>query len=192
MSLCEAFETGGENGRAAAEFEKMRFELAWRHFDFHAKQRTQMFHFFIILIPFAFGGCFILFKEREILGPWPAIIASISGALLATLFLLLDQRNKQLYGVSQHALKLLETKLLFAEFRPLDEVNGGNYPGIFSKEDELYGKNRFRKHTTLMSALYGAVIVLFLCLAAYFAAIKLGCVKLPLPSAISTSPVLGR
>ena len=49
MSLWEAFEVGGEQSRAVAEFEKMRLELAWRHFDLHAKQRTQMFHFFIIL-----------------------------------------------------------------------------------------------------------------------------------------------
>ena len=68
MSLYEAFDSGGEKGRTVAEFEKMRFELAWRHFDLHAKQRTQMFHFFIILTPFLFGGCFILFKEREIMG----------------------------------------------------------------------------------------------------------------------------
>jgi hypothetical protein len=93
----EAFDTGGEKGRTLAEFEKMRLELAWRHFDLHAKQRTQMFHFFIILVPFLFGGCFILFKEREIVGSLPPIIASVGGGFLALLFLLLDQRNKQLY-----------------------------------------------------------------------------------------------
>jgi hypothetical protein len=124
MSLCDAFDTGGESGRAAAEFEKLRFELAWRHFDFHAKQRTQMFSFFIVLIPFAFGSCFFLFKEREILGSLPAIIASMGGALIATLFFLLDQRNKQLYRVSQGALSLLETQLLFGEFRRLKDQRG--------------------------------------------------------------------
>ena len=82
MSLYEAFETGGENSRTVAEFEKMRFELAWRHFDFHAKQRTQMFHFFIILTPFLFGGCFILFREREIVGSWPPIIASVGAGFI--------------------------------------------------------------------------------------------------------------
>jgi len=184
MLLCEAFEAGGEKGRAAAEFEKLRFELAWRHFDFHAKQRTQMFHFFIILIPFAFGGCFILFKEREILGSLPAIIASVSGAFLAMLFLLLDLRNRQLYRVSKGALCLLETQLLFGEFRPL-KVNGAYYPGIFSKEKELYGDRHFLKHTFLMGSLYGAVVVLFVCLAAYFTAIRLGCIKLPMPSTIA-------
>jgi hypothetical protein len=55
-----------EDARATMEFEKMRFELSWRYFDFHAKQRTQLFHFFIILMPFILGGCFYLFKERAV------------------------------------------------------------------------------------------------------------------------------
>ena len=133
MSLYEAFEAGGEKGRTIAEFEKMRFELAWRHFDFHAKQRTQMFHFFIILTLFLFGGCFILFKEREIMGSWPPIIASIGGGFLAVLFLLLDQRNKQLYRVGQSALRLLEQQLLFTEFRPL-KVSGAHYVCLVQRE----------------------------------------------------------
>jgi hypothetical protein len=138
MSLFEAFD-GGEKGRTVAEFEKMRFELAWRHFDLHAKQRTLMFHFFIILTPFLFGGCFLLFKEREIIGSLPPIIASVAGGFLALLFLLLDQRNKQLYRVSQDALLLLENQIFFTDFRPLKEVSGANYPGVISKEKELYG-----------------------------------------------------
>ncbi|MDF0497224.1 hypothetical protein [Bradyrhizobium yuanmingense] len=56
--------TPPEDARATMEFEKMRFELSWRYFDFHARQRTQLFHFFIILAPFMLGGCFYLFKER--------------------------------------------------------------------------------------------------------------------------------
>lgn len=190
MSLWEAFEAGGEKNRAVAEFEKMRFELAWRHFDFHAKQRTQMFHFFIILTPFLFGGCFILFKEREIVGSWPPIIAALSGGFLALLFFFLDQRNKQLYRVSQGALRLLEGQLLFADFRPL-KINGANYPGIISTAKELYDDNHLLKHGTLMGLVYWTAIALFLGLALYFLAVRQGCFKLPLPSTISRS-VSGR
>ncbi len=186
MSLYEAFETGGENSRTVAEFEKMRFELAWRHFDFHAKQRTQMFHFFIILTPFLFGGCFILFREREIVGSWPPIIASVGAGFLAVLFLLLDQRNKQLYRVGQGALRLLEQQLLFTDYRPL-KVSGANYPGVLSKENELYGDNHFLKHTTLMGLVYFTAIALFFSLATYFLAVRLGCIKLPLPSTIAAA-----
>jgi uncharacterized membrane protein YbhN (UPF0104 family) len=185
MSLYEAFDSG-EKGRTVVEFEKMRFELAWRHFDLHAKQRTQMFHFFIILTPFLFGGCFLLFKEREIIGWLPPIIASIGGSFLALLFLFLDQRNKQLYRVSQDALVLLENQIFFTDFRPLREVSGANYPGVISKEKELYGDHHWLKHTTLMGFVYGTAIGLFFCLALYFLAVRLGCIKLPLPSTIST------
>jgi hypothetical protein len=164
----------------------MRFELAWRHFDFHAKQRTQMFHFFIILTPFLFGGCFILFKEREIMGSFPPIIASVGGGFLSLLFFLLDQRNRQLYRVSYDALRLLENQLLFTDFRPLKD-SGTNYPGIVSKERELYGNNHWLKHSRLMGLVYGTAIILFFGLATYFLAVRLGCIKLPLPSTISTS-----
>jgi hypothetical protein len=186
MSLWEAFEDGGEKSRAAAEFEKMRFELAWRHFDFHAKQRTQMFHFFIILTPFLFGGCFILFKEREIMGSWPPIVAALGGGFLALLFYLLDRRNTQLYRVSHGALRLLEEQLLFADFRSL-KTSGGHYPGIISKEKELYEDSHFIRHSTLMGLVYWIAVALFVGLAVYFFTVQQGCIKLPLPSAISTS-----
>ncbi len=186
MSLWEAFEEGGEKSCVVAEFEKMRFELAWRHFDFHAKQRTQMFHFFIILTPFLFGGCFILFKEREIMGSWPSIVAALGGGSLALLFYLLDRRNTQLYRVSHGALRLLEEQLLFADFRPL-KTSAGRYPGIISKEKDLYEDSHFIRHSTLMGLVYWIAVALFVGLAFYFFAVRQGCIKLPLPSAISTS-----
>jgi hypothetical protein len=53
-----------DDPRAVVEFEKMRFEFAWRHFEFHARQRTIMFHFFVLLVPFLFGGYFYFLKTR--------------------------------------------------------------------------------------------------------------------------------
>jgi hypothetical protein len=167
--------------RAVIEFEKIRFELAWRHFDLHARQRTTMFHFFILLTPFLFGGCFILFKEREAVGSLPAIVAASAGALLASIFFLLDQRNKQLYRVSKAALGLLETQFLFDSYRPL-KVSGSNYPGVISTETQRYGDNNLLKHSLLMGAVYWFAVLMFLVLAGYFLAVQQGCVKLPLSS----------
>src|SRR5689334_19736883 len=103
MSLTEVLgqATRPEDARATMEFEKMRFELSWRYFDFHARQRTQLFHFFIILAPFLFGGCFYLFREREMVGSWPGLIASSAGALLAICFFGLDRRNRQIIHLSE-------------------------------------------------------------------------------------------
>ncbi|THD68337.1 MAG: hypothetical protein E7813_11090 [Bradyrhizobium sp.] len=134
---------------ALVDFEKMRFELAWRHFDLHARQRTTMFHFFILLVPFLFGGCFILFREREVVGSFPAIVAAGAGALLAVIFSLLDLRNKQLYRVSKEALVLIEEQFLFAPYRPLKEF-GSDYPGVFTTEARRYGNNNLIKHSLLM------------------------------------------
>jgi hypothetical protein len=176
--------------RALVEFEKIRFELAWRHFDLHARQRTTMFHFFILLMPFLFGGCFILFKEREVVGPFPAIVAAVAGALLAFIFSLLDLRNKQLYGVSKEALGLIEKEFLFAPYRPLN-VSGSAYPGVITTEARRYGDNNLLKHGLLMGGVYWLTVVMFLALAGYFLGVWQGCIKLPMPSPLS-SGLLGR
>jgi hypothetical protein len=180
------FEKIDADSRAIVEFEKIRFELAWRHFDLHARQRTTMFHFFILLTPFLFGGCFILFKEREVVGSFPGIFAAGAGALLAFIFFMLDQRNKQLYRVSKRALGLLETQFLFASYRPL-KVSGSDYPGVISAETQSYGDNNLLKHSLLMGSVYWLAVLMFLALAGYFLAVRQGCIKLPLPSALSTS-----
>jgi hypothetical protein len=170
-----------DDPRAVAEFDKMRFELAWRHFDLHARQRTLMFHFFIILTPFLFGGCFILFREREIVGPWPGIVAALAGGAIGLVFFLLDRRNRQLYRVAKTALTIMEAQLLFASYRPLRHA-GADYCGVISKEEELYGKKCVIKHGTLMGVVYWMAIILFLALAGYFFAVERKYVDLPAPS----------
>lgn len=71
-----------EDARATMEYEKMRFELSWRYFDFHARQRTQLFHFFVILTPALLGGCFYLFRDHANFGLLPGTMASCIGAIL--------------------------------------------------------------------------------------------------------------
>lgn len=162
------------------EFEKLRFELAWRQFDFHARQRTTMFHFFILLVPFLFGGCFFLFRDRQIFGICPAVAAAAAGAVLCIVFYLLDVRNKQLYRIGKGALKLLEQQFLFTPFRPLD-VSGGRYPGVVTQEGTMYDPNNFIKHGTLMAIVYWLACAMFIVLAIYFLAVNLGCITLPPP-----------
>jgi hypothetical protein len=144
-----------------------------------------MFHFFILLMPFVFGGCFFLFKEREMLGSFPAIVAAGAGALLALIFSLLDLRNKQLYGVSKEALGLIEEQFLFSAYRPL-QVSGSNYPGVIATEARRYGHNNLVKHRLLMGGVYWLTFLMFLVLAGYFLGVRQGYIKLPLPSALSS------
>jgi hypothetical protein len=175
------------DARGIVDFEKLRFELAWRHFEFHARQRTTMFHFFIILAPFLFGGCFILFKEREIVGAFPAMVAAGVGAVLSVIFYLLDQRNKQLYNASKEALSLLERHFLYTADRPL-KVSGANYEGVISTEPRRHGQNNLVKHSLLMGVVFWLAFALFTSLALYFLAVRQGCIRLATPSSITTSP----
>lgn len=177
--LCEFL----KDERSIIEFEKLRFELAWRHFDFHARQRTTMFHFFILLVPVLFGGCFILFREREIVGPWLGITASFTGAVLALIFFLLDLRNRQMYRVSRGAISLIEKQFLFTEYRPL--FHGDRYPGVMTKEAALYGDKRILRHSTLMGTVYCLAIILFGVLGGYFYAVQKEIIELPSPSNVT-------
>ncbi|QOZ80783.1 hypothetical protein XH83_33745 [Bradyrhizobium sp. CCBAU 53351] len=155
------------------EFEKMRLELSWRYFDFHARQRTQLFHFFVILSPFVFGGCFYLLKERSQLGGLPGIIAPCAGALLVIVFFGLDRRNRQMIEIAEEALMLLEQHLLFASFRTI----GSAFPGPMTKEHEVNCKRRFAKcrgHTFLISLVYLLAFALFLALSLYAFLIESG------------------
>jgi hypothetical protein len=186
--LCQGIDT---DQRAVMEFERIRFELMWRHFEFHARQRTTVFHFFILLTPLLFGGCFFLFKEREVVGSIPAIGAALSGSVLALAFFLLDLRNRQLYQVSKRALALLESQLLFTSYRPLT-LSGGYFPGVITQEMRTYSDQNLLKHGLLMGSMYVLAIALFLALAGYFMAVRQGCIRLPLPSAVSSPGSIGR
>src|SRR5882757_7200539 len=110
MSLTEILSRAAppEDARATMEYEKMRLELSWRYFDFHARQRTQLFHFFVILTPALLGGCVYLLREQSNVGLLPGTIASAIGALLTLIFLGLDRRNRQLIRVAEHVLILME------------------------------------------------------------------------------------
>jgi hypothetical protein len=136
-----------------------------------------MFHFFILMMSFLFGGCFVLFKERAMVGSFPAIVSAFAGAALVFIFFLLDQRNKQLYRVGKEGLILLESQLLFTSYRPL-KVSGCDYPGVVSVESKRYGDNNLLKHSLLMGAVYWLAFLIFLTMAAYFIAVRQGCIGL--------------
>lgn len=182
MSLTEILARAAppEDARATMEFEKMRFELSWRYFDFHARQRTQLFHFFVILSPFIFGGCFYLIKERASIGAVPGVLAPFAGALLVIVFFGLDRRNRQMINVAERALMLLEEHLLFSNFRRLD-VKGVVFPGPFTiehRENDRRALKKLRGHTVLISVVYLLAFSAFIALAAYAYLVSKGTVML--------------
>jgi hypothetical protein len=183
MSLTEILNRAAppEDARATMEFEKMRFELSWRYFDFHARQRTQLFHFFIILAPFLFGGCFYLFKEREIVGYSPGVIASLAGALLSIFFFGLDRRNRQIIHSSERAIRLIEAQLLFTDFRPIT-VAGSLFKGVLTTEKAENDHRRLkslRGHSCLVGGVYWMAFAAFAALLSYFVLVGRGYYVLP-------------
>ncbi|WP_246732501.1 RipA family octameric membrane protein [Bradyrhizobium yuanmingense] len=183
--------TPPEDARATMEFEKMRFELSWRYFDFHARQRTQLFHFFIILAPFMFGGCFYLFKEREMVGYMPGQIASCAGALLAIFFFGLDRRNRQIIHLSERAIRLIEAQLLFTDFRSINEQRSV-FKGVLTTEKTDNDKRTLkslRSHSFLVGAVYLLAFAAFAALLTYFVVVQNGYVILPKP--IPYAPAVG-
>ncbi len=173
-----SFEAINADTKALIEFEKIRFEFAWRHFEFHARQRTTMFHFFILLMPFLFGGFFYFLKSDQFqpANPAAAILVGVIGSVLSVTFLFLDIRNRQLYLVSQNNLKLIENSFLyFYGFRPLffkDEASvEREFRGIITEEAILYGtptiSNFVLKHKFLMWFIFVTAAILFLTAALY-------------------------
>jgi len=74
---------------------KMQFDYAWKWFDFHARQRTTMFNFFIIFAGFIFAAISQIFKANDHKMLLVAIIVSCLGVAISFIFLGLDHRNSK-------------------------------------------------------------------------------------------------
>ena len=94
---------------------KDKIEYAWKHFEYHAKQRMTTFRFYIIFSGFLFGGvATILSSEnylnnKELLNFIIACILLIE-IIISFLFWLLDRRAKYLVNISKEILNKFETK----------------------------------------------------------------------------------
>src|SRR2546426_8592306 len=84
-----------------SELQEVRFDYAWKWFNFHADQRTKMFNF--MLIGFGiFATAIVSAIEKKLL--LDAMVLSGAAVLLAITFGLLDRRNRQLYVVAMDVL----------------------------------------------------------------------------------------
>jgi len=106
-------------------------DIAWKHFDLHAKQRIEVFKSYITLIAVIFAGYGIAFQAKiYVLG----ITIAFFSVLISILFWFLDQRTRKLIKLSEGYLKVEETRLaevlhtksitLFAESDRLSEASG--------------------------------------------------------------------
>jgi hypothetical protein len=91
-----------------------RFEYGWRFFDFHAKQRTTIFNFFVVFSGFLIGAFAILLQKNE---HWPLVILSLFGAVITFFFIFLERRNEELVHIAEDILRALEQEVLFRGMR---------------------------------------------------------------------------
>jgi hypothetical protein len=112
----------------------LRFEYAWRYFNFHASQRTTMFNFFLVFSAFFIG----VYVNSGLTHGEPGILTlmmPIVGILITIMFLFLDRRNEELVHIAEDVLKKLEEDL-FRDYEFDPKVKRRFLWGKMKKEPE--------------------------------------------------------
>ena len=148
-----------DSGEGDSYVLKLQFQFALEHFMFHARQRTTMFHFFLISFGVLTNAIVLLIKETLFV---PAGIIAIVGAIISLGFVCLDCRNKHLVKYSEHVLKFLEEKKLF---------KGETYEGVtlgfilredLERETKQEKSQKWLKHSFWIPLIQCLALVVFL------------------------------
>ncbi|MHC4687608.1 MAG: RipA family octameric membrane protein [Planctomycetota bacterium] len=146
---------------------KLRYDYAWKWFEYHANQRVTMFNYFLIITGILSNAYVGLLKEGllEI-----AMALGSLGALTSVGFFLLDWRNKQLVDMGEDVLEKLEREKIFNGYKGKKGGEIFQLGFLFREEEEklkLQGKPLRRlgtsliKHKFWIRAIQGAVVILF-------------------------------
>jgi hypothetical protein len=93
-----------------SELDKLRFDYAWKWFNFHADQRTKMFNFMLVGLGIFASGVVVAI-EKQLL--FLAVVLSTAAVMVAIAFRLLDKRNRYLYIVAMDVLVDAEGQWVF-------------------------------------------------------------------------------
>ncbi len=115
------------------ELAAKRLDYAWGWFQFHAKQRMDMFNYFLIVTGILATAFVDLIKDGH-----PHLSQTLAGlgATTAFGFLVLDLRNKHLVDKSVRILKVLENNDIFADYRD----DKGHLLGLCDRGDLTFEK----------------------------------------------------
>jgi hypothetical protein len=83
-------------------------EFAWKHFDFHAKQRIDMFKSYLTLLAILYAAFGLSIQTK---GYLLGIVFAVISILFSTIFYLLDIRNRQLIIIAERFLIKEELRL---------------------------------------------------------------------------------
>jgi hypothetical protein len=154
------------NTSSGIEFEKLRFEYAWRHFDMHCRQRLQMFYFFLISVAFLCGALANVETGHKPDAARLLFFIPVAGIAISIVFFLLDARNRALYSISCRHLEALERSVLYPDgFRELPGIAAAHsrrLKGILI--EDAAARSRYLRHRFLIPLCHVGGIVLFLVL----------------------------
>lgn len=94
------------------EVEKLRFDYAWKWFDFQAKQRMQLFNFFLIITGILATAYISAYEKRLFI---MSIAVGLIGTLQAFGFLVFDVRSRELTRYAEDVLEKIEKDQLFTK-----------------------------------------------------------------------------
>lgn len=143
---------------------KVQFDYAWKWFDLHAKQRTTLFNYFMVITGIFANAAVLGYKEG-----YTAVVSVIGalGAATSLAFIMFDIRNRDLVNQAEDVLEKLESDHIFPEsfasrkgarlgFLLVERASGmreGMRRGFFSN---------LKKHKWWIRGLEGAVGACFL------------------------------
>ncbi len=94
--------------------ESMRFDYAWKWFNFHAEQRTRMFNYMLIGMGI-FATALVTALDKKLV--LEAAVLSSAAAAVALVFCLIDRRNRELYIAAMDVLIDAEKTLVFGDLK---------------------------------------------------------------------------
>lgn len=175
-------EGNNSEGNMQDPLDKIRFEYAWKYFEFHAKQRTTMFNFFIALSGVILGACAKLYIDNnyDIL-----FLISLVGAGVTYCFMRIDWRNEELIHIAEDELETLEDKWIFKEEHFVHKVRWPrrrNMLGLMKEQRQVVNRGILRRqeydrshagkskncHGRWMLILHWGFFVLYIFMAFYF------------------------
>lgn len=119
--------------------DKARLGIAWKWFDFHAKQRTTFFNFFLVITGIILNAYVLAIKEnfKEI-----AVALCVFGILQALAFISFDIRSRQLTRHAEDVIEMVERSTLFPNSYRNSEINSGKQLGLLIVERNIGMRER--------------------------------------------------
>ncbi|MBM4307607.1 MAG: deoxyribose-phosphate aldolase [Deltaproteobacteria bacterium] len=157
-----------------APLKNLQYQYAWDWFAYHARQRTSMFNYFLVIVAALTTACGWLLARSEPHLFIPAGVVAVIGAVITALFMLLDCRNRDLVHRGERVLKRIEEQQIFREEKA--EVS---FEGLLLRDKGMEKRTctedwRWVSHGKLIKAIQSLIIIMFVLGALYGALYGLG------------------